>query len=540
MIDHGEAEYQNQTFLRSHLAERGIRALARKLGREVVIDRTAERRVFTAGKLLAVSLVLSRLWRQTIPGSRVGIVLPPGIGAFVSNLAVVFAGKVPVNLNFTAGRSAIGSSIKRSGIKTIITAEAVKEKVQNVPWTEDTRDLPKEIGKLSKLSILCWLISVRILPVNLLLRIFSIPSQGDREEAALLFSSGSTGEPKGVILTHRNILANCRQISDCGLLGKGETVMACLPMFHSFGFTVTLWCPILHDFRVTTVPSPLETRKIVQVVKEEEVDIIVGAPTFFRPYFRQAKPEDLRSLNMVIAGAEKTPTGFKERWEEQFGSTYLEGYGLTETSPVASTNLPEDLVPDYLPGGGPVNRTGSVGRLFPGMAARIVDPESGEEMPVNEVGILELRGPNIFQGYLADAERTQQTLRDGWFTTGDLARFDDDGFIFIEGRIRRFSKIGGEAVPHGTIEEYIAEAFGFSDSERPVVAVTGITDEKKGEALVLLTTEEISVGAVREKLTSAGLPNLWIPRNIKKVPEIPCLASGKLDLGTIEKIAAGS
>lgn len=540
MIDHGEEEYQNQTFLRSHLAERSFRALARRPGRSIVIDRTAERRVFSAGKLLAVSMMLSRFWRQTIPGTRVGIILPPGGGAFVTNLAVVFSGKVPVNLNFTAGRSSTESSINRSGIETIITADAVKEKIQDVPWVEDTRDLSREIGKLSKLSILIWMILVRILPVGLLLKLFSIPSEGDSKEAALLFSSGSTGEPKGVILTHRNILSNCQQIADCGLLGKNETVMACLPMFHSFGFTVTLWCPILYDFRVATVPSPLETRRIVQVVKEEKVSIIVGAPTFFRPYFRQAKSDDLKSLNIVIAGAEKTPAGFKERWEEQFGSTYLEGYGLTETSPVVSTNLLESLVPEYLPGGGPVSRTGSVGRLFPGMAAKIVDPESGKEMPVNEVGILELRGPNIFQGYLGDAEQTRKTIRNGWLTTGDLARFDDDGFIFIEGRVRRFSKIGGEAVPHGTIEEYIAEAFGISDNECPAIAVTGITDEKKGEALVLLTTEDISVGAVREKLISAGLPNLWIPRKIKKVSEIPCLASGKLDLGTIEKIAAES
>ncbi len=538
MIDHGEAEYQNQPFLKGNLAERSFRALARQPGREIVIDRTAERRVLTAGKLLAVSVEMSRLWRRTISGKRVGIVLPPGIGGFISNLAVVLGGKVPVNLNFTAGRSAIESSIRKAGIETIITAEAMREKVRDFPWTEDTRDLPDEIGHLRKWAILGWLIALRILPGDFLLKLLSIPSEGDREEAALLFSSGSTGEPKGVILTHRNIIGNCRQIADCGLLGTGETVMACLPIFHSFGFTVTLWYPILHDFKVATSPSPLETRRIVQVIKEEDVGIIVGAPTFLRPFFRQAKPEDLRSLRIVIAGAEKTPAGFKERWEKQFNSTYLEGYGLTETSPVASTNLPEDLVPSYLPGGGPVNRTGSVGRLFPGMAARIVDPESEEEKPDNEVGILELRGPNIFQGYLEDAERTDHALREGWLSTGDLARFDSDGFIFIEGRTRRFSKIGGETVPHGTIEEYISQSFGFAENERPVVAVTGITDERKGEALVLLTTEEMTIRAVREKLTLAGLPNLWIPKKIKKVAEIPCLASGKLDLGTIEKIAA--
>ena len=481
-----------------------------------------------------MAIAASRRWSRTIPGRRVGIVLPPGLGGFITNLAVVLCGKVPVNLNFTAGPQAITASIRKAGIDTIISAEAVKKKVPDFPWVDDTRDLVNELKDLGKPVILGWLLAVLLLPASFLARRLGIPRYGGDEEAALLFSSGSTGEPKGVILTHRNIISNCLQIAECKLLHPDEILLACLPIFHSFGFTATLWYPLISGMKTVTTPSPLEAKKISSIIKAEKATVLMSTPTFYRPYFKKVSPEDIKSLKYVIGGAEKTPDGFKDKWEEYFGSLYLEGYGITETSPGISCNLP--IPPHDSPDAG--MRDGSVGLLFPGMAARIVDADTGKPMSPFETGMLQLRGPNIFPGYLDDPEKTEAAFDGDWYITGDMARFDADGFLFIEGRLSRFSKIAGEMVPHGTVEERVADVLGLKDSETPVVAVASVSDEVRGEALVLISTVEITLDNLRKKLVATGLPNLWVPKIIKRVDTIPCLGTGKLDLKALTQIAA--
>jgi acyl-[acyl-carrier-protein]-phospholipid O-acyltransferase/long-chain-fatty-acid--[acyl-carrier-protein] ligase len=215
----------------------------------------------------------------------------------------------------------------------------------------------------------------------------------------------------------------------------------------------------------------------------------------------------------------------------------MQGYGLTETTPVSNINQPDPpLVTDTAePQAG--KRTGSVGRLLPGMTARIVDPETGADRPLTETGVLWLRGANIFTGYLNDPEKTASALRDGWFVTGDLARFDDNGFLFIEGRLSRFSKIGGEMVPHGTVEQKVLEVLGWEPAEAPLISVIGLPDPVKGEALVLLTIREVSAEALREKLIAAGIPNLWIPKVVHRVDRIPQLGTGKTDLKGCKQLA---
>jgi len=504
---------------------------------KLITDRTSEqRREFSAGKVLAVSVVLSRKWKDEVPGNRVGIVLPPGIGAIITNLALALIGKIPVNLNFTIGRRVNESCIRKAGIETVITAQAVRERMPDFPWVEDTRDLVLELKSVSKLAIISWLTALYLLPSNWLARFLDIPREGGEKEAAILFSSGSTGEPKGVILTHRNIISNCLQISHCGLFCEDEILMACLPLFHSFGFTVTVWFPLITNLRIVTLPSPLEIKRIAKAINEEQVTVLLGTPTFFRPYYKTVNPELLKSLIMVIGGAEKTPPDFKKKWEEKFGSLYLEGYGLTETAPVVSVNVPDKNYHKTFGNSLPGTRVGSVGRLFPGMRGRIADTDTGEIVSPFDTGVLHLQGPNIFPGYLDDIKNTALVFADKWFVTGDLARFDKDGFLYIEGRLSRFSKIGGEMVPHGFVEQCIIEAYGYDDSDSLVVAVTGTIDEVKGESLVLLTTIEIDRESLRERMSSAKLPNLWIPRKIIKVDIIPCLASGKLDLKALDKL----
>jgi len=531
-LDRDYASFEGIPELDQHLAAAAVRGLGRSPFRKLVVDLAQERKELTGGMILAVALILADRWKTTIPDRRVGVVFPAGLGGILTNLALSLIDKIPVNMNFTAGRDSIQRSFEIGNIETVISAGPVREKVPDFPWPENTVDLVRERVHVDKKEVLKRLAWITLLPTSTLLRKFKIPTDGGDREAGLLFSSGSTGLPKGIPLTHRNVMANCLQIRDVRLLNREQVLLACLPTFHSFGFTATLWYPLITGLKCVTVPSPLETRKIAEAIQNEKVTVMMGTPTFLRPYFKRAQPEQLATLKYVVGGAEKTPPGFAERWERHFGSQYLEGYGLTETSPVVSVNLPD------APGREAGKRAGSVGRLLKGMQARVTDPSTGTVLPANSRGILELKGANVFTGYLNDPKATEAVFRDGWFVTGDLARIDHDGFLFIEGRLSRFSKLGGEMVPHGRLEQVIAAAFGLDDAESPLVAVTGLEDPVKGEALVLLTAVEIRHSVLRDRLLKAGIPNLWIPRLIARVDSIPSLASGKLDLQALNALAA--
>ncbi len=535
LLELGEFCYQQRPILRRHLALSTLRGLKRSMGRVAVVD-GMDGSSLTRGKLLGVALALAKDLRKRHPSlSRIAIVLPPGKGAIIANLAVLFAGKVPVNLNFTAGSAALQAAIRRGGTTCAITAHALAKRLPDFPWPEHVIHLETHLPPM-KGEIIKWVIFGRLLPVWLLKSLFSIPAVGDRQEAVLLFTSGSSGEPKGVALTHRNILGNVSQFSQMLSLDQNDALLACLPFFHSFGCTVTLWYSIIEGIRCVTYPSPLETAKNAELIHKHGVTLLLSTATFLRGYLRKATAEQLASLKLVIAGAEKLPRELAVAFEERFGKPVYEGYGLTETSPVVSTNLPDP------PTNGresfqPANRPGSVGKLAPGIAAQIRDPENNERLSLHDTGMLWLRGPNVFEGYLGDPERTREVIEDGWFKTGDLARFDEDGFLYIEGRLSRFSKIGGEMVPHETVERTIMEALGHSIEEERRVAVTGIPDEAKGEALVLVTTEDIDLAALRAKLTDMGLPNLWVPKVARRTEKIPILASGKLDIKAVRNIA---
>ncbi|MDP2137516.1 MAG: AMP-binding protein [Candidatus Didemnitutus sp.] len=531
LLDLGEEAFQERPLLKRHLARECVRALAKRPRHIELVDRTAERKPVTAAQLLAVAAALSRRIRKNVPERRVGIVLPPGAGAHIANLAIACAGKIPVNLNFTVGRAAVEAALRIGEIKTIITADAMRAKVPNFPFPENTLDLKKEIEAMGgKKAIIPWLLGAYLLPNQWYADLLGLPKVGDHEEAGLLFTSGSSGEPKGVVLTHRNILSNCTQVSSLSILPETAIIVGCLPIFHSFGFTVTLWYPILRGCQVVTIPSPLETRKIVEAIHQEKATVMVGAPTFIRPFLKKGTREELKSLHLVVTGAEKLPMELYDAFLEQLGIEVLQGYGLTETTPVASVNQHNPPVNTSVAEPQDGKRTGSVGRLLPGVTARIVDPDTGDELPMSSTGMLWLKGPNIFPGYLKDPEKTAAAFKDRWFITGDLGRMDDDGFVYIEGRLSRFSKIGGEMIPHGTIETRIAELFGWDQNEGPTAVITGIPDASKGEALVLLTTQDVTADQVRAKLLEAGLPNLWVPRIIRKVDQIPMLGTGKTDL----------
>ncbi len=538
MLDLGADAFQERPVLRRHLGREVVRSLAKRPWHETAVDRTGARRLIKSGQLLAAAAAFSRHLKKKVSGKRVGIILPPGEGALIANLAASCAGKTPVNLNFSLGRAAAEACLRLGEIDAIITADVLRARIPHFPFPENTLDFHREMAAMGgNRAIVPWLLAAWLLPNQWMAGLLGLPKRGDNDEAALLFTSGSSGEPKGVVLSHRNILANCEQISSLSILPDTATMLACLPIFHAFGFTVTLWYPLLRGCRIVTVPSPLETKKIVEAIEQEQVSVMVGAPTFMRPFLKKASREELKTLKVVVTGAEKLPMDLYTAFLTRFDIEILQGYGLTETTPATNINQHHPAVITGMGEPQLGKKAGSVGRLMPGMSARITDPQTGDELPLNETGLVWLRGANVFAGYLKDVEKTHAALQNGWFNTGDLGRFDDDGFLYIEGRLSRFSKIGGEMVPHGTVEQRIIEAFDWGQNEGVSIVVTGIPDAAKGEALVLLTTVDITSDQLRGKLLEQGLPNLWIPRLICKVEAIPILGTGKSDLKASRELA---
>ena len=532
----GDFAYQRRPMLRGHLAEACLRGLKRRQFDPAVTD-GMEGTVTSRGTVLAASIALSRYVRKHCPSRRIAIVLPPGRAAVIANAAVMLSGKVPVNLNFTAGRAATEAAIRIAGISELITAGPVIKRLPDFPWPERTLRVEEIVPPLKK-NIVLWRILI-FLPWRLLAAYLRLPSQGDHDEAVVLFTSGSAGEPKGVVLSHRNILGNVSQFSSMLDLSREDAVLGCLPFFHSFGCTVTLWYPIIEGIRLVTYPNPLDTAKNIELIEKHKVTLLISTPTFLRGYLRKAEPEQLAPLKLIVTGAEKLPAELAKAFEARFAKPVQQGYGLTETSPVVSFNLPDPKKHHPEDSVQPASRFGSTGKLAPGMAAQIREPDTGEVLSLHETGMLWLRGVNIFEGYLNDPVRTAAVIQDGWFKTGDLGRFDEDGFLFIEGRLSRFSKIGGEMVPHETVESKIREAMKIAADDHSI-AVTGIPDEVKGEALVLLATIEIDPNALRTGLNAIGIPNLWVPKRILRVDAIPTLASGKLDLKALrERALAG-
>ena len=490
-------------------------------------------------KVLAAAIGLSLHIKSQTKKKRVGIILPPSPIGLIANVAVLLAGKTPVNLNFTAARAAIE-------IDRFLTADIFVRKMQSFPWPP-----LKQLTMLERLmpalqnKVKLWYVLSKALPAAILALVLGLPRKGGNKEATLLFTSGSSGDPKGVVLTHRNLMANVAQFGSRLNLKNSDAILACLPLFHSIGCTVTLWYPVIQGLNVVTYPTPVETKKLAELVQKHKVSLMITTPTFLRGYMKGVNREMLASLKLIVTGAEKLPRSVAEAFEAKFGKPVLEGYGLTETSPASNVNLPEPLPVGaehshpILPGG----RPGSVGQLLPGLAIRITHAETGECLPVHHTGIIWFKGANVFTGYLNDPKRTEDVLdKKGWFRSGDVGRMDMDGFLYIEGRLSRFSKIAGEMVPHETVEEAIIKAMGLEGEAARKIVITGVPDPDKGEALILISTvpgppEHLEIVDLRYRLIERGVPALWIPKKMVRVEDIPVLASGKLDIKACEAIA---
>jgi acyl-[acyl-carrier-protein]-phospholipid O-acyltransferase/long-chain-fatty-acid--[acyl-carrier-protein] ligase len=489
-----------------------------------------------SGGALVRTIFLARRLRKVWQGQRiVGILLPPSVAGALVNFAAELLGKVPVNLNYTASNEILTSCARQCDLKTVVTSQAFLDRVHiQVPGTtvllEELAAKPRLTEKLLAF-LMAWTLPARWLEKAL----------GQEQAATLddlatvIFSSGSTGDPKGVLLTHFNIGSNIEQVGQTFMLRGKDRLLGVLPFFHSFGFTVTLWLPAVLGVGVVYHANPLDLTAISEMARKYRITFLLATPTFLQAYMRRCSPEDFGSLQYVLVGAEKLPERLAQAFEDQYGIRPLEGYGCTECAPVVAVNTRDFRAPGFRQVGA---KRGKIGHPLPGVSVRVVDPDTLEPLPAGQPGMLLVRGPNVMQGYLGRPDKTAEVLHDGWYITGDIATLDEDGFLTITDRLSRFSKIGGEMVPHIKIEEKLHELAGVTDQS---FVVTGVPDGKKGERLVVLhTLPEEKLKECLEKLANADLPNLWVPRanQFFHVDSLPHLGTGKLDLRKVRDLAA--
>ena len=493
----------------------------------------------TGGMMLTRTLVLRRLLNRHVYDADeqfVGLLLPPSLAGVMANMAVALDRKTAVNLNYTVSSEVLNSCIEQCGIKHVLTSRRFMSKMNfdldaELIYLEDLKDKPTTGDKMFSA------LQAFAMPSRMLEKSLGLDKITSEDVLTVIFTSGSTGTPKGVMLTYGNVGSNVEAIDTVVHLGKQDTLIGILPLFHSFGYTVTMWGAMALDVASVYHFNPLDGKKIGKLCEQHKGTVLLSTPTFLRTFLRRATKEQFETLDVVVAGAEKLPTELCDAFEEKFGVRPVEGYGATETSPLASVNVP----PSRSSGDWDVDwKEGTVGRPVPGVTAKVIDPDSEEERPIGEEGMLLIKGPNIMKGYIGRDDLTEKVVKDGWYVTGDIAKLDDDGFIQITGRLSRFSKIGGEMVPHIKIEEVINQVLGANEEDGLLAAVTAVPDPKKGERLIVIHKAiDQSPDEVREALQAEGLPNIFIPSSdsFHQVDVLPLLGTGKLDLSGIKQTA---
>lgn len=509
-------------------------------------------------QLLLRSIALANLLRKTLNHSAcVGIMLPPSAGAVIANLAVAFLGKIAVNLNYTSGQKAFSHYVDMCRLKHIITAKPVAKRVQfeigaNLVFIESVEEDADLLTKLKSAG-------ESSLPEALLGELFPGLSNNHRQQnfeqlglrrkpalqyqagrendpAVVIFTAGSTSDPKGVVLSHSNILSNIAAIKEQGQIKAGETILGVIPFFHSFGLTMTLWAPLCLGETVVYHYDPFDVRRIGELCESHRATCLFCTPTMMNLFSRRLKDSQFQTLRNCILGGEKLSLKQCKEFEEFLGFTPIQGYGLAETSPVVACNVPNHIT---LPGGRIIegNKVGTVGLPIPGTSLKLTNPQTGEQVSQGSAGIINVKGPQVMLGYLGQPDVTAKVIQDDWFNTGDIGFLDEDGFLTITGRTSQFSKIAGEMVSHIVVEEAILNASGAQPGS---LSVTAVPDEKRGERLVVVysqlpKTPEQIVAAMK----FANFPLLWTPSSgdFVMVPELPTLPNGKLNLKEIKRLA---
>lgn len=483
-------------------------------------------------KAVALGRVLERIVSSS---PYVGVLLPPTVPAAVANIALTLQARIAVNLNYTSAGTVLNSCIEQCSMTHIISSRRALEKFKLEPKGEIIylEDIPDQVRMTDKVVA-----GMSPFLPDAVLRSYLAGLRGNRlaEVGTVIFTSGSTGDPKGVLLSHGNILSNAQGIFQQVALGPSDVVLGILPLFHSFGYTVTLWTAMALGLKAVYHVSPLDAKIIGNLAAEHRATVMAATPTFMRSYLQRCPPEQFQSLRLLILGAEKLKPELAREIESKLGVTPLEGYGCTETGPVVSVNTPSEV---STTGGRtiPGNRWGTVGRPLPATLVKTVDGETGQDLPAGVEGVICVKGPQIMMGYLNRPDVTSQVLRDGWYFTGDLGYVDDDGFLRITDRLSRFAKIGGEMIPHHGVESAMM-ATGCVDEGTFVV--TSLPDPKRGERLAVVHTQlRVSPSVICQKLIEQNVPRLWIPApgDFVEVADLPVLGTGKLDLRAVRELA---
>ncbi|MDA7503883.1 acyl-[ACP]--phospholipid O-acyltransferase [bacterium] len=496
----------------------------------------------TGGKLLAGALAFRRVLEREVLSKdekTIGLLVPPSVGGALANMAVALNGRVSVNLNYTLSEDVLNYCVKKAGIKHVLTSRKfLEKKPYNLEGAEFVflEDLKEKItGKDKAMAAL----GAFAMPAKMLERVLGLHKIDPHETLTIVFTSGSTGEPKGVVLSHANVGSNIEAIDHLLSLNEKDAIIGVLPFFHSFGYTACMWLPMCYSVRGVYHFNPLDAKVVGRLCKENKATILMATPTFLKMYLRRCEKEELETLDLIVVGAEKLPTDLAKEFEAKFGVLPTEGYGTTELSPVAAVNIPDHRAQELVQQG---TKLGTVGRPLPGVTAKIVNPDTREDLGIGTEGLLLIKGPNVMVGYLDQPDKTAEVIEDGWYNTGDIAVIDTEGFVSITGRQSRFSKIGGEMVPHIKIEQeltLICEC-GNDDEVELLLAVTSIPDDRKGERLIVLHRKlDKPVEEVLKELGTKGMPNIWLPNksSFLEVECIPILGTGKLDLRGIKTVA---
>ena len=499
----------------------------------------------TGGEALMRALILRRLLRRHVLAADeqyVGLLLPPSAGGFLANLAMALDRRVAVNLNYTVTSDVMNACIEMAGIKHVLTSRKFMENpiIQKMNFKFDVslvylEDFKDKVTPADKAA---GFLQSYAVPAGLLDWLLGLGKVQPDDVLTVIFTSGSTGTPKGVMLTYANVGSNIQAIDQVIHLKPSDVLVGILPFFHSFGYTITLWGVAGLDIKGAFHTSPLDARQIGKLTQKHKGTLLLSTPTFLRSYLRRCEPEEFKTLDVVVCGAEKLPKDLADEFEKKFTVRPVEGYGTTELSPLVSVNVPPSRSIDNFQAD---RREGSVGRTVPGVSAKVTDLETGVELKAGQPGMLWIKGPNVMLGYMHQPELTAKAIQDGWYQTGDVAFIDDEGFIHITGRESRFSKIGGEMVPHIKVEEELEKLLGQAEDGKPQVAVTAVADDRKGERLIVLHTQlSRPIEELRRGLATAGLPNLFIPAadGFLQVESIPILGTGKLDLKAVKSLAA--
>jgi acyl-[acyl-carrier-protein]-phospholipid O-acyltransferase/long-chain-fatty-acid--[acyl-carrier-protein] ligase len=381
-----------------------------------------------------------------------------------------------------------------------------------------------------------------LLPARLIEWILGLSAKGISDELlTIIYTSGSTGQPKGVMLTNDNIAEVGRGFVGAMCLKETDTILGFLPFFHAFGLMGNFWLPILCGGQGVFHFSPLEPKKVGEIARKYPCTFMPSTPTFLRNFWRHCPKEDFEHVPAIMCGAEKMPMDLIEAWHEKYGIRPGEGFGTTELSPVMSTNVPESQVSDKFHR---YRKDGSIGRAICNAAVKIIGLETGADMPPDGIGMIVAKGPTVMKGYYKQPDKTAEVLKDGWYSTGDVGRIDEDGFIWVTGRQTRISKIGGEMVPHILIEEEITKILSEgtgADSVGPLAAVTALPHPTRGEQIIVLYRDSpLTPPEMIERMIALDLPRIWIPhvKGFIKVDSIPVLGTGKLDLAAVKRMAA--